>query len=210
MDFFTSDARCQTRPVRLLDPLPLGSARAANRVLFGPHETNLGRGRALSAAHLAYYEERARGGTGVLVAEEASVHPSDWPYERAPLATECGPGWADLAALGSRHGTVVLAALGHAGGQGASAYSQRELWAPSAVPEVNTREVPKVMEAEDIAAVVSGFADATRRAVAAGLDGVEINAGQHSLVRQFLSGLTNTRDDGYGEDRLRFAREVLH
>ena len=74
---------------------------------------------------------------------------------------------------------------------------------------MNTREVPKAMEADDIDAVVVGFSDATRLAVSAGLDGVEINAGQHSLVRQFLSGLTNQRQDGYGQDRQRFAREVL-
>jgi 2,4-dienoyl-CoA reductase (NADPH2) len=77
------------------------------------------------------------------------------------------------------------------------------------VPEVNTREVPKWMEAADIAAVVAGFGAAARLAVEAGCDGVEVNAGQHSLVRQFLSGLTNQRDDGWGTDRLRFAREVL-
>jgi 2,4-dienoyl-CoA reductase (NADPH2) len=68
------------------------------------------------------------------------------------------------------------------------------------------------MEPEDVAAVVKGFAAAARLAVEAGLDGVEVNAGQHSLVRQFLSGLTNRRTDAYGGDpgkRLRFAREVL-
>ena len=65
------------------------------------------------------------------------------------------------------------------------------------------------MDAADIAEVVAGFGAATEGAVAAGLNGVEINAGQHSLVRQFCSGLTNRRDDGYGHDRLRFAREVI-
>src|SRR5438477_303829 len=50
---------------------------------------------------------------------------------------------------------------------------------------------------------------AARHGAAAGLDGLEVNAGQFSLVRQFLSGLTNQRGDAYGEDRLRFAREVL-
>jgi 2,4-dienoyl-CoA reductase (NADPH2) len=195
--------------VRLLEPLTLRGRTAPNRVLFGPHETNLGWHRELSDRHVAYYERRLRGGTGILVCEEASVHDSDWPYERCPLASECGPGWKALAELGARHGALVLAGLGHTGGQGASAFSQRELWAPSGVPEVNTREVPKVMEAADIAEVVEGFAAATRLAVDAGLDGVEVNAGQNSLVRQFLSGLTNLRDDDYGADRLRFAREVL-
>jgi mycofactocin system FadH/OYE family oxidoreductase 1 len=196
--------------VRILEPVRVGTRDAPNRVLFGPHETNLGSARALSDRHLAYYEERMRGGTGILVTEEASVHDSDWPYERCPLAAECGPGWEALAAAGRRHGTLVLAGLGHTGGQGASAFSQRELWAPSGVPEVNTREMPKAMEADDIAAVVRGFGDAAALAVASGLDGVEINAGQNSLVRQFLSGLNNLRDDEHGSDRLRFAREVLH
>jgi 2,4-dienoyl-CoA reductase (NADPH2) len=179
-------------------------------VLFGPHETNLGSARALSERHVAYYAERMRGGAGIVVTEEASVHESDWPYERCPLATECGPGWRAVAEAGREHGTLVLAALGHTGGQGASAYSQRELWAPSGVPEVNTREMPKAMEADDIAAVVRGFGEAATLAMASGLDGVEVNAGQNSLVRQFLSGLNNLRDDDYGADRLRFAREVLH
>jgi 2,4-dienoyl-CoA reductase-like NADH-dependent reductase (Old Yellow Enzyme family) len=74
---------------------------------------------------------------------------------------------------------------------------------------VNSREVPKWMEADDISAVVDGFAAATKLAVDADVDGVEINAGQHSLVRQFLSGLTNQRDDAWGQDRLLFARQVI-
>ncbi len=193
----------------LTDPLTLGGRNAPSRVLFGPHETNLCRGRAFSSRSVAYYARRAAGGAGVIVTEEASVHPSDWPYERAPLAADCGPGWRAIAEAVHPHGTLLIAALGHSGGQGSSAYSQRELWAPSRIPEVNTREIPKSMEPGDIDAVVDGFTGATRTALAAGCDGVEVNAGQHSLVRQFLSGLTNTRDDGYGADRLRFAREVL-
>jgi 2,4-dienoyl-CoA reductase (NADPH2) len=177
--------------------------------MFGAHETNLGRRRAFTDRHVAYYRRRAAGGAGIVVTESASVHPSDWPYERAPLAAESAAGWASIARACHAEGALALASIGHAGGQGSSAYSQQPLLAPSRVPEVNTREVPKAMEAEDIDAVVRGFGDAARRAVSAGLDGVEVNAGQHSLVRQFLSGLTNQRQDGYGEDRQRFAREVL-
>lgn len=193
----------------LLDPLHLRDRVAPNRLLFGPHVTNLGEGRSLSDRHTAYYYRRAVGGCGVVVVEEASVHESDWPYERSPLAKTCADGWAAVASAAHAEGALVLAALGHAGGQGSSAYSQRPLWAPSRVPEVNTREVPKSMEPEDIAAVVAGFASAAKLAVGAGCDGVEVNAGQHSLVRQFLSGLTNQRGDEWGQDRLRFAREVL-
>jgi mycofactocin system FadH/OYE family oxidoreductase 1 len=196
--------------MRLLSQLGLGRRTAPNRVFFGPHVTNLGDDdRRYTARHVAYYERRARGGCGTIVVEGASVHESDWPYERAPLADRAGDGWSAITAACGRHGAIVIASLDHAGGQGSSAYSQAPLWAPSRVPEVVTREVPKWMEADDIAAVVAGFAAAARVARDAGCDGVEVNAGQHSLVRQFLSGLTNHRDDEWGADRLRFARDVI-
>lgn len=196
--------------MQLLRPISLGTATARNAVMFGPHVTNLAdEQRAFTPRHTVYYERRARGGCGIVVTEGASVHDSDWPYERAPLAASCTAGWAAIATACHAHGALVIAGLDHAGGQGSSAYNQRELWAPSRVPEVNSREVPKWMEAGDIAAVVAGFGAATAAAVAAGCDGVEVNAGQHSLVRQFMSGLTNQRDDLWGHDRLLFVREVL-
>jgi mycofactocin system FadH/OYE family oxidoreductase 1 len=195
---------------RLLSPLTLAGRSAPNRVLFGPHVTNLGDDdRRFTARHLAYYRRRAAGGCGVVVTEEAAVHASDWPYERSPLAERCGDGWTDIARAVQQHGGLALAAIGHTGGQGSSAYSQAPLLAPSRVPEVNAREVPKWMEADDIAAVVAGFGTAAKLVIDAGMDGVEVNAGQHSLVRQFMSGLTNHRGDEWGTDRLRFAREVL-
>ncbi len=195
--------------MKLLEPLALAGRTAPNRLLFGPHETNLARRRSISDRHVAYYARRAAGGAGIVVCEEASVHDSDWPYERAPLARDCEHGWRAVADAVHAEGALALAAVGHAGGQGSSAYSQAPLWAPSRVPEVNSREVPKWMEADDIAAVLAGFGAAASVAVDAGLDGVEVNAGQFSLVRQFLSGLTNHRGDEWGTDRVRFAREVL-
>ncbi len=196
--------------MRLLEPLQLGGATAPNRVMFGPHVTNLGDDdRRFTARHTAYYARRAAGGCGVIVTEGASAHASDWPYERAPLAERCGDGWAAIADACHAHGSIVIASLDHAGGQGSSAYSQTALWAPSRVPEVNSREVPKWMEPDDIAAVVAGFAAGAKLAAEAGCDGVEINAGQHSLIRQFLSGLTNHRGDEWGADRLLLARQVI-
>jgi mycofactocin system FadH/OYE family oxidoreductase 1 len=69
--------------------------------------------------------------------------------------------------------------------------------------------VPMQMGDPEIAALSAGFAAAAGLAVAAGADGVEIDAGARSLLRQFHSGLTNRRADGYGRDRLRLTREVL-
>ncbi len=193
----------------LAEPTTIAGRRAPSRVVFGAHETNLGRDRSIGERHVAYYEARAAGGAGIVVTETASVHPSDWPYERAPLASSCGPGWASIASACRQHGTLLLAGLGHAGGQGSSAYSQSVLWAPSRVADVVNREMPLEMEAAELDALVTGFAAAARLAVESGLDGVEIDVGPFSLLRQFHSGLTNQRVDAYGTDRLRLTREVL-
>jgi 2,4-dienoyl-CoA reductase (NADPH2) len=196
--------------VNLTEPVTLGKgARAPSRVMFGPHETNLGRRRAISARHVAYYERRAAGGCGVIVTEIASVHSSDWPYERAPLAGDCGPGWSQTAAACAPHGALVLAGLGHAGLQGSSAFSQGPLWAPSRVPDAGSRELPMEIAGSEIDALVDGFAAAAALAGRSGVGGVEINAGQYSLLRQFHSGLTNQRGDRYGQDRLLLTERVL-
>jgi mycofactocin system FadH/OYE family oxidoreductase 1 len=199
---------------RLTGPVTLAGRVAQSRVMFGPHETNLAQasvaaGRAFSSRHVAYYERRAAGGAGLIVTETASVHASDWPYERAPLAAAASDGWRQIAAACQSHGTLMLAGLGHTGLQGSSAYSQRALWGPSGVPDPVTREVPAEMGAREVDALTAGFAAAARLAVAAGADGVEIDAGARALLRQFHSGLTNHRADGYGRDRLRLTREVL-
>jgi 2,4-dienoyl-CoA reductase (NADPH2) len=194
---------------RLEDPVTVGTRSAPSRVVFGAHETNLGRDRAISERHVAYYEERASGGAGIVVVETASVDPSDWPYERAPLAEVCGLGWSSVAEACDPHGTLVLAGLGHSGAQGSSAYSQSVMWAPSRVADVATRELPMEMEQSDIDQLVRSFGAGARHAVASGLDGVEIDAGAYSLLRQFHSGLTNQRSDQYGSDRLRLTCDVL-
>jgi mycofactocin system FadH/OYE family oxidoreductase 1 len=191
------------------EPLRIGPVTARNRLVFGPHETNLARRRSISERHVAYYRARALGGVGTIVTEEASVHSSDWPYERSPLAAECAEGWEAVATACHEEGALVLASLGHAGGQGSSAYHQRALWGPSRSPDVVTREVPQAMELEEIEELLEGFAAAACLARDAGCDGVELNAGQWSLLRQFASGLTNHREDELGEDRGRLIELAL-
>jgi mycofactocin system FadH/OYE family oxidoreductase 1 len=195
--------------MRLTDPVTLAGRAAQSRVVFGPHETNLGDRRALSGRHAAYYERRARGGAGVIITETASVHPSDWPYERAPLAADCADGWRTIAGSCRPAGALVLAGLGHSGLQGSSAYSQAALWAPSRFTDPVSRETPMMMEQPEIDALVAGFAQAADIAAGSGLDGVEIDAGPGSLLRQFHSGLTNQRIDSYGSDRLALTAMVL-
>ncbi|MET0796906.1 MAG: mycofactocin system FadH/OYE family oxidoreductase 1, partial [Rhodococcus sp. (in: high G+C Gram-positive bacteria)] len=187
----------------------LAGRRVRSRVVFGPHETNLAVGRSLSDRHRAYYQRRAEGGAGIVVTEVASVLADDWPYERAPLASQCGPGWQSIATACAPYGALVLAGLGHTGMQGSSAYSQSVLWGPSRVADPVTRELPMAMGQPEIDQLTAGFCEASALAVASGMDGVELDAGPRSILRQFLSGLTNTRHDRYGTDRVALVREIL-
>ncbi|KAA0018381.1 mycofactocin system FadH/OYE family oxidoreductase 1 [Antrihabitans cavernicola] len=193
----------------LTDAMSVAGRRAQSRVLFGPHETNLCVDRSFGERSVAYYERRARGGAGIIVTENASVHPSDHPYERAPLATACAEGWSATVRAARAHGTLVLAGLTHNGLQGSSAFTQGALWGPSRVADVATRELPMEMEPGQIDAVVNGFRSAARLAADADMDGVEIDIGPTSLLRQFHSRLTNNRDDAYGEDPTLLTRRVL-
>ncbi len=198
----------------LFQPLQLGTKRAPSRFVFASHQTNFATRHRFERRHQAYYGARAAGGTGVIVLEGSVVHPSDWPYEYVVRGYEeqVVDGYRLIADTVHAHGGLVLAHLTHSGMQGSSHYSQLPLWAPSPVPEVASREMPQEMGLAEIDAVVEGFRQSTRLAIEGGLDGVEINAGQNSLIRQFMSPLTNQRADHYGgelDNRLRFVRSVI-
>jgi N-ethylmaleimide reductase len=72
-------------------------------------------------------------------------------------------------------------------------------------------ETPRALLTDELPGVIGEFVDAAQRAIAAGLDGVELHAANGYLLQQFLSDSTNTRTDGYGgspENRARFVIEV--
>ena len=198
----------------LFQPLSLGPREARNRIIFGSHTTNFARNNLLSQQHVDYYAARAEGGAGILVVEEHVVHPSDVPYERAVLGYLPGTSQA-LATVVERvhaHNSLALVQLNHNGQQSTSDHTQREMLAPSPVPNVSSREVPKAMEQADIDAVIAGFAQVARATVQGGADGVELQVSDTSLLRQFLSPLTNSRSDSYGgslENRMRFLQETI-
>src|SRR5258708_964820 len=198
----------------LFQPLRVGPRETRNRILFGSHTTNLARNNLLSQQHADYYVARAKGGAGMIVLEEHIVHASDMPYERAVLGYLPGTPQA-IASVTERihaHGSLAIVQLTHNGQQSSSDHLQREIWAPSPVPDVSSREVPKEMEPEDIRAVIEGFAQVTRYSVQSKADGVELQISDRSLLRQYLSPLTNQRSDNYGgtlENRLRIVYETI-
>ena len=131
---------------------------------------------------------------GLIVLEGSVVHPSDWPYEYAIFGYRAAvmDGYRQIANALHRHGALALARLTHGGMQGESShYSPIAAVGASAGPGVNSRRLPQAMDADDIAAVIQGFRQAARYARDGGGWKVRLNAGQDSLIRQFLSPLIN-------------------
>src|SRR5205807_7577616 len=114
----------------LLEPLQLGRLQARNRIVFAPHVTNLAAGGLPGERLAAYYQRRAGGGAGVIVLEEAQVHPSSRPYQRAIRG--CGPAIVEayrrLSGRVHEAGALVVAQLGHAGMQGTGHIDKQPLW----------------------------------------------------------------------------------
>src|SRR6476619_1304911 len=102
---------------KLFSPLKIGPKTAPNRFVFASHLTNFGFDNVFTERHAAYYAERARGGAGIIVLEEMSVHPSDWPYPRTILGYKetCVEGMRKVreAVKSANPQTLVLAQLNH-------------------------------------------------------------------------------------------------
>jgi 2,4-dienoyl-CoA reductase-like NADH-dependent reductase (Old Yellow Enzyme family) len=118
------------------------------------------------------------------------------------------PGLSELAGRLHALETCVFAQLWHGGIQ-AFPRDGSPAWAPSRIADPIHGRVAQPMTQAMIDEVVEGFAAAAVRVEQAGLDGVEVHGAHSYLVHSFLSPLTNAREDAYGDDRLRFAREVL-
>ncbi len=198
----------------LFSPLTIGKVAVPNRISFSAHLTNFAENSLPSERHAFYYAARARGGTGLIITEELSVHPTDRAYEKSIEAfrPEAIPGFRRITRAVHEYETKIFAQLNHNGQQCNGALSQLPVWAPSPVPDPMFRETPKEMEVEDIREVIQYFCRSAVHAREGGFDGIELQFGHSSLARQFLSPLTNLRTDDYGgsfERRLRFPIDLI-
>jgi 2,4-dienoyl-CoA reductase-like NADH-dependent reductase (Old Yellow Enzyme family) len=224
----------------LLAPGRIGSLELRNRIVMSPMGSNL----AEKDGHLGerikrYYEERARGGVGlIIVGVGAIAFPAGAcnPNQVAISEDVYLPGLTDLADRIHRHGARLAIQLQHAGKVATQDMGAgRPLWVPSALPpkvgdlfdDLTPEEVGGVteyfsrpgaklrfheMSRSDIAELVEMFAAAADRARRAGFDAVEIHAAHGYLVSSFLSPATNKREDEYGgslENRSRLLTEVI-
>jgi mycofactocin system FadH/OYE family oxidoreductase 2 len=122
------------------------------------------------------------------------------------------PGYKKLTKAIHEYETKIFAQLNHNGIQGDGTISRLPVWGPSSTADPLFREMAKEMEIEEIQECVDYFARSALHVQEGGFDGIELQLGHSSLIRQFLSPLTNLRTDAYGgslENRLRFAFEVV-
>ena len=192
----------------------IGPVVVRNRVVFSAHLTNYAEDGLPTEQHAAYYAARAAGGAGLIVTEEHSTHPTDWPYEKLihGFHPEVVPGYRRITDAVHRHGTPIFAQINHNGGQGSGMYSRLPVWAPSPVADPLFREVPKEIDRREIAEVVAGYATVASYCEAGGFDGIELQCSHSSIVRGFLSPAMNIRTDEYGgslENRARLLLEIV-
>jgi 2,4-dienoyl-CoA reductase (NADPH2) len=195
----------------LWTPLALGPATTRNRIVFSAHLTNYARDGKPTEQHAAYYEARAKGGAGLIITEEHSTHPTDWPYEKLihGFHRDVIPGYRRITEAVHRHGTPIFAQINHNGGQASSMYSRLPVWAPSPVADPLFREVPKAVTLAEIDEVIAGYALVAEHCAEGGFDGIELQCSHSSIVRGFLSPATNRRTDAYGGSLTNRARLLL-
>lgn len=198
----------------LFSPLQIGPVTVANRIVFSAHLTNYAVDGRPSDQHVGYYAARAAGGAGLIITEEHSVHPTDWPYEKLihGYRSEVIPGYRRITEAVHRYRVPIFAQINHNGGQASSLHSRLPVWAPSPVADPLFREVPKEVEEQEIAEIVAGYAKVAEHCAEGGFDGIELQCSHSSIVRGFLSPATNRRTDRYGgslENRMRLLLDIV-
>src|SRR4051794_11031964 len=198
----------------LWSPIRVGPVVVRNRIVFSAHLTNYADDGKPTEQHAAYYGARAAGGAGLIITEEHSTHPTDWPYEKLihGFHRDVIPGYRMMTDAVHRHRVPIFAQINHNGGQASSMYSRLPVWAPSPVADPLFREVPAAVTQSEIDEIIAGYALVAEHCAEGGFDGIELQCSHSSIVRGFLSPATNKRTDGYGgtlANRARLLVEIV-
>ena len=211
----------------LFSPLALRSLELANRIVVSPMCQYSAHDGCASDWHLMHLGQFAVSGAGLLFVEMTNVEPRGRisPYCLGLYDDASEQALARVVQFCNDHGaTPVGVQLAHAGRKastlppwmGRQAVPDGEGgWqpvAPSAITAGGSYRPPAMLTTAEIDALVEAFADATRRADRVGFAAIELHAAHGYLLHQFLSPLSNQRDDEYGgslENRLRFPLRVF-
>src|SRR3984885_2646344 len=227
----TAEPATEAAEPLLLTPIALRGVTARNRIVVSPMSQYLAVDGAPTDWHLVHLGKFAMGGAGIVFVEETTVE------ERARKTYHC-PGiytdaqvkaWRRITDFLRGQGALSAIQLGHAGRkvstkapwEGFAPLSEEDArhgeppWqgiAPSPIPFRAGAMVPREMNRDDIKQVVASHVEAAKRSLDAGFDICEIHGAHGYIIQQFLSPITNKRQDGYGGDlqgRMRFALELI-
>ncbi|MDD2582782.1 MAG: FAD-dependent oxidoreductase [Desulfuromonadaceae bacterium] len=198
----------------LFEPITINRMVVKNRIFMPAMHMNMAGNYAVSDRLVDFYAERARGGAGMITVGYATVDElSGNPGNIGAHNDIYIPGLARLATAIRDNGTRSSVQLNHAGRYNHSMLTGgRQPVAPSPIPSRLTRETPHELEPAEIGEIIQRFAQAAARVKRAGFDAVEILSGTGYLISQFISPLTNKRQDRYGGDfegRIRFGLEII-
>jgi NADPH2 dehydrogenase len=166
----------------------------------------------VSDKHIKHYSQIAEGGCGLIIIEALAIA-KDGKLSETQLGI-----WSDdhidgiskIAKACHRYGSVVTAQIHHAGLETPASVSKIAL-APSDFKK-DGHLAARALGVDEIQKIQVQFVDAAKRARKAGLDGIELHGAHGYLIDQFMSPITNKRDDNYGGDlfgRSTFARQII-
>lgn len=162
--------------------------------------------------HYIHYATRAIGGTGLIIVEATAVEKRGRISDRDLGIWDDShvEGLSKIVGLSKKYGAKIAIQLAHAGRK--CEVETENIIAPSPIAYNEKYKTPIEMTKEDIKTVIKAFKEGARRALSAGFDAIEIHAAHGYLINEFLSPLSNKRNDEYGgslENRTRFLKEII-
>ncbi len=199
----------------LFSKFNIGSMELKNRIVFAPMGTCLPDEQGcVNDRTLEYYVRRARGGAGLIIVEFSAVDKKNYSasWQLKINDDDKLPGLTRLAGAIKGAGAKACIQIHHPGRQSSRKVTGNQTVAPSPIPDLLIGETPRELTVPEIRELEDRFAEAVLRARKAGFDCVEFHGAHGYLICQWLSPLSNRRNDEYGGDLFRrtlFAREIL-
>lgn len=169
----------------------------------------------VSTEEVKFYEKHT-GGAGMYILPATSVTALGKGFEGQPSISEDRfiPGFSRMATAVQKNDTKAVLQLIHVGRMTSSLILRgQQPVAPSSIPAArHGAEIPRALSHEEILGIIDDFSQATRRAIEAGFDGVELHGANTYLLQQFFSPHSNSRTDQWGgniENRMRFPLAVI-
>lgn len=195
----------------------IGKLETKNRLIMSAMGVGLGQWNGdVTDEFIRFYEERAKGGAGLIITEITRVNEEHGigEHDQISLANDSNiPSWTKLVDALHTHGTKLFAQIHHPGKEANSQLlGGKETVSSSAIPSAVAPQPTRALTTEEVENLVQDFANAAVRAKKAGVDGVEIHGAHGYLISQFLSAHCNHREDKYGgslENRQRFLIEIV-